>query len=359
MDVAKLDSSFATLETGTLWRKKTPAGKDGYADANPGEAQKLVDYVDAIVGGATPNAPVLATPTGQGIAGIIEAGLAAAPAPPVATLPVWSLTITPNWNNGQDANDVKNNYNAVWSYGKSTETYAPPNGKDVYRILLLDPRSTDAHGKAGVDEWWFAIRRGWPASYDPAKHGAWADGMNAHNVASQDGGGGGVGWGFGSGVSAFHLGWYPGDPAPSLRSEYAPPAANKILLPVPTRGVVHTYLLRFVAGRTDGTTVRQGEIELYADGALVKKFTGIDTIQKAVDPATGKTWVQRWMTIWDGDYTKDLPVPQSTLFSLTGVGRNEASALAEIPVKVTDTLSVQKYRGSGQNDGAPTLALVA
>lgn len=90
MDRAALGTAWTRYKQGTLWHG--PGGKcKGFADANPGEAAKLDAYVAAIVSGQNPTMPALATATGQGLAGMIAAGMSASPPPPP---PVIHVAIT-------------------------------------------------------------------------------------------------------------------------------------------------------------------------------------------------------------------------------------------------------------------------
>lgn len=269
----------------------------------------------------------------------------------------YEVTITPNWVHADDS--ASSNYNALWVYPTSPTTpYQSPNdAHEVRRYLLLDPSSTDVGGRKGNDEWWFVIERNWPADYPADNHGGWGRQVNWHNVAGDVGPAGGIGWGFGTGVSSLALDWRTGKGSPSFAIE---PAQLDLDLPVPARDTWQTYVVRWVAGRTDGTTARPGAITVWANGAAspVVDRKNIDTVQKAVGP-DGVTYVQKWMQIWEGDYTKDLPVKARSLFALTRVGRTLAEALADRPTMVDGTNTRQSYRGSGVNLGAPSLVRIA
>lgn len=274
------------------------------------------------------------------------------PAPPPVKRKGYELTLTPNW--GPTKAEAASDIESVWVYARSTESYHPPNGTDPYTVLLLDPRMKDLTGKAGCDEWYFAIRRDWPTSYDPTKHGDFATQANFHNVATNEppNSGGGVGWGFGSPVSALFLGWW--QTTPTLHLEFVKSGGLDVPLPSPAQGA-NEYVVRFVAGRTDGTTVRPGAWAVKVNGHEWAGSTGpVNTIQAA--PYQGVSYTQRWMAAnWDGDYTKHLAVPSSTGFQVTGVGRTEAEALADLPAVVGDTMSGQVWNGNEPNVGPPTL----
>ena len=189
------------------------------------------------------------------------------------------------------------------------------------RYLLLDPRVSDADGRAGRDEWWFVIERNWPSGFDPQAHGDWGRLVNFHNVA------GDVGWDSGSGVSALALDWLSGASAPQFSLEYHD-GGKPHYLPTPSRDAFHTYVVHFIAGRTDGTTPRPGALTVWADGADSPAIDlgNINTLQRA-DGAT-----QKWMQLWEGDYTRDLPSPRTQSFVLTRVGATLAEALADRPI---------------------------
>jgi hypothetical protein len=270
-----------------------------------------------------------------------EGKAAVAGADPLST---WTVTLTPNWVSPFD--DASSNHQAVWVYPKShTTPYRSPDScRCRARYLLLDPRSTDADGRRGRDDWWFVIQRNWPTSFDPYRHGAWGRLVNFHNVA------GDVGWNTGSGVSAFALDWLAAK-APQFTLEYAD-GGKPHYLPVPERRVWHTYVVHFIAGRTDGSTARAGAVTIWADGAKtpVVKLREINTLQR-YDGVT-----QKWMQVWEGDYTRDLPRPTSQSFALTRIGRTLSEALADRPVATGTSASGQFYRGSGMNLGPPSSA---
>jgi hypothetical protein len=278
-------------------------------------------------------------------------------------LPTYEVTITPNWLHPSD--DPASNYQALWMYGKSPTTpyRSPDSHRQQTRYLLLDSRYTDAEGRRGHDDWWFVIERNWPSAYDPAKHGKWAASADFHNVAgdagSKENGNGGVGWGFGSGVSALALAWLPGRASPTVNVQYHTDAKN-MPLPIAGRDRWHTYVVHWVAGRTDGSTLRPGAITVWADGAdqPVISRTRINTVQRA-QGQDGKWYTQRWMSLWEGDYTSALPVPATTRHVLTRIGRTLAEALADRPTMAGNNLAGQHYSGSGSNYGPPTLKPIA
>jgi hypothetical protein len=129
-------------------------------------------------------------------------------------LAVYRVKLTPNYVLPSD--NPSSNYQAFWAYARSPTTpwRSPDSFHHQQRYLLVDPRSTDADGRRGVDEFWLVIERRWPSSYDPSEHGRWGTLVNLHNVA------GDVGWGNGSGVSAVSLVWLPHDKAPAFHLEY-------------------------------------------------------------------------------------------------------------------------------------------
>ena len=104
-------------------------------------------------------------------------------------------------------------------------------------------------------------------------------------------------------------------------------------LPVPTRDRFHTYVVHFIAGRTDGSTPRAGAFQVWADGAdkPVINLRNINTLQRA-DGVT-----QKWMQLWEGDYTRALPQIARQSFTLTRIGRTLAEALADRPTSMGTT----------------------
>jgi hypothetical protein len=271
-------------------------------------------------------------------------------------LPTFEVTITPNYLHRHD--DPAKNYQAVWLIGKSPTTpyRSPDSQRHVQRYLLLDPRFRDAEGRRGRDKWWFVIERLWPSSYDSRNHGKWGTQVNFHNVAGDAGppNSGGVGWGFGRGISALYLGWKPELRHPTVNIELHPSTTN-MALPVPKRDAWNTYVIRWVAGRTDGTTVRPGSITVWANGAErpVIRRTNINTVHRARGP-DGKHYTQRWMQLWEGDYTSALPVRATTRLVLTRIGKTLGEALADRPSLAGTNLRGWYYSGRGVNLGPPS-----
>lgn len=351
--------------------KKTIA--EIWREDNPLEYDKLLLYRN---GGPKPS---LATSMGKQMVEHVEAYLVAKgggtppPTPTGSEIPTYEVTITPNWVSTND--DPANNYNAMWVYGTSPTTpyLSPDSWHQVGRYLLLDPRYKDGNGLAGNDEWWFIAERYWPSApaFDPNNHGKWGREVNWHNCAgdagSAENGNGGVGWGFGSGVSALALDWLNQDAAPSINvqpqkdflNDYGRNPGNGYYpMPVPSRDTWHTYLLHWIAGRTDGTTVRPGMIQIWADGKLVWNQNNINTVQKANGNVDGKPYVQRWMTLWDGDYTSWIENKATTRFSLMRIGKTFAEVKADVPRELRNYLEGQHYRGEGINLGPPTLTSI-
>jgi hypothetical protein len=260
----------------------------------------------------------------------------------------------PGWLHRSD--DPSSDFQGVWVYPTSPTTpYRSPGDSEISRYLLLDPRQQDSEGRAGHDEWWFVIDRYWPSSYEPRRHGKWGREVNFHNVAGDAGAAendnGGVGWDFGSGVSALALDWLPSHPAPSLcilcasRSE----GGADHPLPAPARDRWHTYVIHWIAGRTDGTTVRPGMIEVWVDGAdePYLRRTNLNTVQRARGDVDGKLYTQRWMVLWEGDYTAGLEVEARLRFTLTRIGRTLEEALADRPTVKGTSDNGGFYRVSG------------
>ena len=121
-------------------------------------------------------------------------------------------------------------------------------------------------------------------------------------------------------------------------------------LPVPKRDQFHTYVVHFIAGRTDGSTPRAGAFQVWADGVdtPVIDLRNIDTVQRA-DGVT-----QKWMQLWEGDYTRALPQIARQGFTLTRIGRTLSEALADRPTSVGTTAEDQFYTGSGEDLGPPS-----
>jgi hypothetical protein len=155
------------------------------------------------------------------------------------------------------------------------------------------------------------------------------------------------------------LEWLPGASSPQFGVEPNSPNNNLPLPPV-TRDAWHTYIVHFVAGRTDGTTVHPGALTVWFDGndTPAINLSNINTVQRAKGP-DGNWYTQRWMQLWEGDYTRNLQTKSTVRLALTRVGTTIAQALADRPVMVGSTLSGQYYSGSGVNMGPPQIAQAA
>ena len=271
----------------------------------------------------------------------------------------------PGWLHRNDA--PESNYQAVWAIPTSPTTpyHAPDSTGVVARYLLLDPRTKDSAGNAGHDEWWFVIERYWPSSYPASNHGAFGREVNFHNVAgdagAQENGNGGVGWDFGSGVSALALDWLPNRPTPTLcvLCAYESEGGENHALPTPARDQWHTYVVHWIAGRTDGSTARPGLVEVWVDGAdePVLRLTNVNTIQRARGDKDGQLYTQRWMQLWEGDYTSALPVEARQRFTLTRIGRTLEEALADRPTLRSTTLG--GYRRVSGDAPPPSLTVLS
>lgn len=95
-DLAALNAGYTRLKQGTLWHSTGRC--KGFADANPGEAATLDQYVAAVVAGGTPPMPSLSTATGDGIARMVAAAIAngttTTTSPPSATTTTTTTTPT-------------------------------------------------------------------------------------------------------------------------------------------------------------------------------------------------------------------------------------------------------------------------
>jgi hypothetical protein len=135
------------------------------------------------------------------------------------------------------------------------------------------------------------------------------------------------------------------EPPPSTSSQ-----TLELPLPVPARDQWHTYVVDLVLGRTDGSTVRPGALRVWADGAdrPVIDVSNINTLQR-FDGVT-----QKWMQVWEGDYTRALQRPATQSLVLTRIGGTLAEALSDRPTADATTVPGQFYTGSGADLGPPT-----
>ncbi len=213
-------------------------------------------------------------------------------------LPTYDIRVQPYTTEGQDPTKC---YNYYWLYFDS------PNTSRHFRVS----------GPGSKDEWWTLHSFMVPSASDwPADN--WGNSIyNWHNAADDAGstGDGGIGWGFGSGVSAVHvlfksLHFSASDPSNTgliFHVEYANYNKN---LPDVVPGQWYDIVTHIVYGRTDGTTPRAGSAQVWVNGnsTPVVNLSNIDTLQKAVNPDDGKTYVQQVIDYWDGGpYRKGEP----------------------------------------------------
>ncbi len=126
--------------------------------------------------------------------------------------------------------------------------------------------------------------------------------LNLHSVAGDQGG---IGWGYGSGVSPFHLavgGERRAPLQPFVHVEQAGPYQHD--LPRVRPGKVYTALIRLQFGRRDW--IRPGEVDVWASAdpakPLVKQVQArnLDILIRATRPSDGASIVQRYVDGWDG-----------------------------------------------------------
>jgi hypothetical protein len=131
----------------------------------------------------------------------------------------------------------------------------------------------------------------------------------------------------------------------------APKHQATMRLPAPARNAWHTYVVHLVLGRTDGTTAHPGALEVWVDGSNKPAIDvkNVNTLQRA----NGVT--QKWMQLWEGDYTRALQKVQVQSFALTRIGRTLKQALRDRPTSIGSSAPGQYYTGSGVNDGPPTV----
>jgi hypothetical protein len=132
------------------------------------------------------------------------------------------------------------------------------------------------------------------------------------------------------------------------------PPANRtdFPLPAPTRNDWHTYVVDIVFGRTDGTTARPGALRVWVDGADTPAIDvhDVNTLQRVGDRT------QRWMQLWEGDYTQDLQQVATQDLVLTRIGRTLQEALLDRPTLAGK--SAERYSGTGENLGPPGLTAI-
>ena len=266
----------------------------------------------------------------------------------MTVIPTFESRINPGWLSTQDnkpGEPIKLDATGGWIYPKSPTTpyRSPGSAREQARYLLLDPRFRDADGRPGHDDWWFIIERLWPSGFDPITNDRE---HNFHNVAGDAGNApaapGGIGWApnFGSGASSLALDFGPTGskkPCIAVLTTYRSQGGFDAWLPWEW-DEWNTYVVHWRAGRTDGSTVNTGLFQCWANGqdAPIWDKKDINTVQRAKSPADGQMYVQRWMALWEGDYTIGLAVPYRSRFVLTRIGKTLQEAIADVPAIYDD-----------------------
>ena len=130
---------------------------------------------------------------------------------------------------------------------------------------------------------------------------------------------GGVGWGFGSGVSSLALDWLPGAPSPQIASNRTRPTRTTRCRCQPRR---LAHVRRALHRRPHRRQHRaRGSVTVWADGSDTPAISlnNVNTVQRAKGP-DGNWYTQRWMQLWEGDYTGGLPVKSTVRLALTRIG---------------------------------------
>ncbi len=255
-------------------------------------------------------------------------------------------------------------HQSVWALGKSPTTpyVSPDSYKQQQRYILANPNATDSAGNRGSDEWWFMFNHYFDSSYNISRAGYSNSFFNLHNVAGDNGPSGGVGWGFGSGVSSYHL-FNDGvnDPDGTLILLENDIAHNKTKIPTPSVNQWHSYVVHIVFGRTDGTTPRAGMSEVWMDGNKVADVRNVNTLQRAKGP-DGNYYTQQWLQLWQGTYTSGAPCQPANTSAVSGkltlarIGKTSSEAINDVP-QYSGTLATSHIAGQpNYGDGSLKLS---
>jgi hypothetical protein len=250
--------------------------------------------------------------------------------------------VRPNHYSGNDAgSESSRRYRALWLKHASPSTPTDPGSEG--RVL-------DATVST---EWWLQWGVEIDPSWDITKEGTgWWVQMNLHNTARDVGGdgGAGIGWGFGSGVSAIRFdcgrGKYRLLVEPANSGEWT---IDESL----DRGVEHTMRMHLTMGRKDGTGVggNPGRVVVWQNGQQKVDTGPIDTLQRATNPRTGKTWTQQKMLVWNGYYTQDCQ--QDCLLRLRAekAGRTLAAMQTDSGIRLVTAVASDIWNGQQPNLG--------
>jgi hypothetical protein len=182
----------------------------------------------------------------------------------------------------------------------------------------------------------------------------------------------GIGWGFGSGVSAFHVFYASGHPTDGDNRFflYVDPQSGTNKWPLVEnvqRDKRYDFCLHVILGRTDqelglaGPGVPgggigdhpnngAGRIRMYVDGTLTADTGNINTLHRAQSPADGKFYTQTLLyRPWDGGYVVPSLSQQITLErTLSRVGTTLEQALSDDGFTL-----VQEWENGSTADLAP------
>lgn len=253
---------------------------------------------------------------------------------PSAVLPTMDYKAQPYTG---ESGSAENCYQSVWEYGKSPTTpyISPDSYHHAQRYILVNPNATDSAGHQGKDDWWF-VTEYYLDSTTPSTFAGQDDSFfNLHNVAGDSGPNGGIGWGFGDGVSAFHL-FYDGSTGNPYMLLENNSSSTHYDLPAQAKNQWHQYVIHIVFGRNDGTTPHAGAVQLWVDGSKKYDLSNLNILQRAKGP-DGVTYTQQWVQLWQGTYTKGAPCnptntsARSGKVTLARIGNSLSQALNDVP----------------------------
>lgn len=241
----------------------------------------------------------------------------------MAVLPTYELLVQPYTS--EDA--TRDNPGHMYSWVKGTSPATPwgdPYGthtagkRDLYVIPSTDT-GTPTGGASPVDEWWIA---GEQKLFSPWIAGAGGFYWNWHSVPATPGSDL-----TDDGVSPVALAFFNGQSATVIPNVYLPPhylqlQGNKdnpggqvgtdlppydpvnlphiYELPTPSFDEWHSILVHIIFGRTDGTTPREGLVQIWMDGVKVLDVSPVNTLRLGHSRWDGSVKPQYIVDFWQG-----------------------------------------------------------
>ena len=241
------------------------------------------------------------------------------------SVPAADIYVRPKYNLSDEITEGYNHVAVKWGSPTTTQS---PNGESRF---LMAPWCVRSGIKS--DTWWVVGEDWIDPAWDTANQGAWGTGCwNFHNSSYDEEG---IGWNWGAGTSSLQLDYIGG--ALKIHCEHG--NSGLVVKSNYAKDTWHSIVMKITLGRTDITSytnsqgtfaVSPGRVQVWLDGSDTPIDTGpTNTVQRAVNPSTGRTILQGLMMNWAQHYTKNTTTVLHRKITAQRVGRTLSEALAD------------------------------